>query len=140
MKKARTQSRWFEMNRREFLGGAVGVVGASMALSPELSAAPSTHPQPTAPSDRLKLGIIGPGSRGQQLMRTMLRVPGVKFGAVCDVYEPRFDAARKITGENTPTFKDYRQLLEDKSLDAVIVATPLSFHATHVVAALESGK
>lgn len=128
------------MNRREFFGHAAGALGA-LALSPELIRSEETDaPQRTAPSDRLVLGIIGPGSRGQQLMRTFLRLPGVKFGGLCDVYEPRFAAARKITGENTPTYKDYRQLLEDKGLDAIVVATPLSLHATHVVAALESGK
>src|SRR5581483_8372732 len=92
-----------------------------------------------APSDTITLGIIGPGSRGQALMRAFLRVPGVRFGALCDVYPPRFAQARAITGEQTPAFDDYRKLLATPGLDAVIVSTPLSFHAEHVTAALDSG-
>src|SRR5205809_6296276 len=73
-------------------------------------------------------------------MRTFLRVPGVRFAGLCDVYEPRFAAAREITKENTPVYRDYRELLAARDLDAVIVSTPLSFHSEHVLAALESGR
>jgi predicted dehydrogenase len=116
------------------------VGAASVILSSESKAASSADAPKTAPSDRISLGIIGAGSRGQQLMRTFLQMPGVKFRGICDVYDPRFTAGRKITGEETPTYKDYRQLLDTKDLDAVVVATPLSFHAAHVVAALQSGR
>jgi len=73
-------------------------------------------------------------------MRYFLRVPGVRVAGLCDVYEPRFAAARKITGEDTPVYRDHRRLLEARDLDAIIVATPLSFHAEHVIAALQSGR
>lgn len=95
---------------------------------------------PAPASDHINLGIIGIGSRGQQLMRTFLRVPGVRFAGLCDVYEPRFAAGRQITKENTPIYRDHRQLLAERDIDAVIVSTPLSFHAQHVIAALESGR
>ena len=116
------------INRREFLGATAGTLAAS-ALSPAMAA-----------SDRVNLGIIGPGSRGQEVMRSFLRVPGVRFTALCDVYEPRFAQARKITGEQTPVYKDFRQMLDRKDIDAIMVATPLSFHEEHVIAALESGR
>ena len=116
------------MNRRDFLGATAGTLAAS-ALSPAMAA-----------SDRVNLGIIGPGSRGQEVMRSFLRVPGVRFTALCDVYEPRFAQARKITGEQTPVYKDFRQMLDRKDIDAIMVATPLSFHEEHVIAALESGR
>ena len=122
------------MNRREFIGGAAGVLSAASLLVGDEQA------KPVAPSDRVNLAIIGAGSRGQQLMRTFLRVPGVRFAGICDVYEPRFAAARKITGEQTPTYADYRRLLEAREIDAVYIATPLSDHAEHVTAALESGR
>jgi predicted dehydrogenase len=91
-------------------------------------------------SDQVNLGIIGVGSRGQQLMRTFLRVPGVRFAGLCDIYEPRFAAGREITKESTPIYRDHRELLNARDLDAVIVSTPLSLHAQHVTAALESGR
>ncbi len=121
------------MNRREFIGRAAAAGGA-------LLLAESGESWPKAPSDQINLGIIGVGSRGQQLMRTFLRVPGVRFAGLCDVYEPRFAAGREITGKNTPIYHDHRELLAARDLDAVIVSTPLSLHSQHVIAALESGR
>ena len=121
------------MNRREFIGRAAGALGGTLLLGE------SENLWGNAPSDRISLGIIGVGSRGQQLMRTFLRVPGVRFAGLCDVYEPRFAAGRKITNENTPIYHDHRELLAARDIDAVIVSTPLSFHAEHIIAVLESG-
>src|SRR5215813_2928155 len=122
------------MKRREFIGRAAGALGGVWLL------AETGTLWPEAPSDQINLGIIGVGSRGQQLMRTFLRVPGVRFAGLCDVYEPRFSAGREITKENTPAYRDYRELLAARDLDAVIVATPLSLHSEHVIAALKSGR
>src|SRR5260370_280209 len=126
------------MNRRNFVkavsAGTLGaaVVGRGIGRVRETRAVPA--------SDQIRLGIICPGSRGQELMRYFLRVPGVRMAGLCDVYEPRFAAARKITGEDTPIYRDHRRLLDVRDLDAVIVATPLSFHAEHVIASLQSGR
>src|SRR5262249_42621716 len=121
------------MNRREFIGRAAATGSALLlAASGDLWA--------KAPSGPINLGITGVGRRGQQLMRTFLRIPGVRFAGLCDVYEPRFAAGREITKESTPIYRDHRELLNARDLDAVIVATPLSFHAQHVTAALESGR
>ena len=122
------------MNRREFIGRAAEALGGALLLAD----AGNSWAKP--PSDQINLGIIGVGSRGQQLMRTFLRVPGVRFAGLCDVYEPRFSAGREITKESTLAYRDYRELLAARDLDAVIVSTPLSFHAEHVIAALKSGR
>lgn len=122
------------MNRREFIERAGGAVGAMSLLVSQGMAAR------VAPSDQINLAIIGPGSRGQQLMRTFLRVPGVRFTGICDIYEPRFEQARKITGEQTPVYRDHRKLLEARDTDAVIVATPLGTHCDIEVDVLESGR
>ncbi|HEX2711202.1 MAG TPA: Gfo/Idh/MocA family oxidoreductase [Candidatus Acidoferrales bacterium] len=95
--------------------------------------------RPVPPSDQVNLGVIGVGSRGQELMRVMLRIEGVRVRGLCDVYEPRFAQGRKVTAEETPIYRDYRRLVEARDLDAILVATPLSLHAEHVIAALESG-
>lgn len=123
------------MNRREFFGQAAGALAAASSV---VARPGSMHA--LAPSDQVNLGVIGVGSRGQELMRPLLRVPGVRIGGLCDVYEPRFAQGRKITNEQTPVYTDYRKLLEVRELDAVVVATPLSLHAEQVVGALESGK
>ena len=119
------------MNRREFLGGAAAVAASTFVEQSSATKLPA--------SDQVNLAIIGPGSRGQQLMRTFLRVPGVRFAALCDIYQPRWSQARKITGENTRAVQDYRELLSAKDIDAVIVSTPLSLHSEHITAALDSG-
>src|SRR5947209_15100856 len=128
------------MNRREFLGGAAATVAASAFAQTSEGNKAGENKAKTPASDRVNLAIIGPGSRGQQDMRTFLRVPGVRFVGLCDIYEPRWAQARKITGEQTPAFRDYRELLAMKGIDAVIVATPLSLHAEPISAALDSGQ
>jgi predicted dehydrogenase len=121
------------MDRRAFLKlTAAGVAAGGVA------GARSTRA--VAPSDRINVGVIGPGSRGQELIRYMLRVPGVRIAALADVYDARFAASRKLTGEETPAFADYRRLVDLRDLDAIVVATPLSLHAEHMVAALRSGR
>ncbi len=125
-----------EMDRRTFVGTAAGALAGAM-----LASGCKEAPKAVVPAgQQVRLGIIGPGSRGQELIRTFLRVPGVRFTALCDIYEPRFAEARQATGEPTPIYRDYRELLAAKDIDAVVVATPLWLHAQHVVAALESGR
>jgi predicted dehydrogenase len=123
------------MNRRQFFGKAAGAVAAVSALASRPASA-----RTVAPSDQLNVGIVGAGSRGKEVVRNFLRIPGVKITAICDVYEPRFAEARRITREETPVFTDYRRLLEVKNMDAVIIATPLYLHGQQVVAALDSGR
>jgi len=86
-----------------------------------------------------RLGVIGPGSRGQELVRSFLRVPGVKVVAAADIYPPRFAELNQTCGYQVASHSDYRALLDRKDLDAVIVATPLGLHAQHVLPALAAG-
>jgi predicted dehydrogenase len=123
------------MKRREFFGRAAGALAAMSVL---VSRPSDTFAVP--PSDQINLGVIGVGSRGQEVMRMMLRIPGVRIRGLCDVYEPRFVQGRKITGEETPVYQDYRRLLDVRDLDAIVIATPLSLHTEHIVRALESGR
>lgn len=123
------------MNRRSFLHGA----SASIMASGMTHALGQRAEKNVSPSDTVSVGVIGPGSRGQELMRQLLRVPGVRISAVCDIYEPRFAQVDQLVGTAVPRYQDYRQLLERKDLDAIVVATPLYLHAEHVNAALGSG-
>jgi predicted dehydrogenase len=93
-----------------------------------------------AKADELRVGVIGPGSRGQELIRQLLHVPGVRIAAICDIYEPRYAQVNRLVGSQIPATKDYRELLGRKDLDAIYVATPLAHHAEHVLAALETGR
>ena len=126
------------MNRRFFVQGlsAAAITAKSMSSVAEtvLADSSSRAPQP------VRLGIIGPGSRGKELIRNFLRVPGVTVAAAADVYEPRFQEVNQLCGYNVAAHPDYRALLDRKDLDAVIVASPLSFHSEHVIASLKSGR
>jgi predicted dehydrogenase len=130
------------MNRRKFVRNvSFGALGASILNGGwTLEALAQTAQKRVSPSDEIGIGVIGPGSRGQELMRNFLRVPGVRIRALADIYQPRFAQARRLTKEETPAYTDYRKLLERKDLDAIIVASPLYLHREHVVAALESGR
>jgi predicted dehydrogenase len=127
------------MERREFITASAAAAAAGTSLL-NACAPEETGDGDQAAGEIIRLGVIGVGSRGQYMMRQFLRVPGVQVAALCDVYEPRFDEGRTVTGEQTPAFRDYRTMLDAaRDLDAVVVATPLSMHAEHVLAALERG-
>jgi predicted dehydrogenase len=90
-------------------------------------------------NERLRAGIIGAGGRGRYLI-SQFKEGGVEVGAVCDVYQPNLEAGLKDASTGARPFTDYRRMLEDKSLDAVIVATPDHWHARMVIDAVEAGK
>lgn len=139
----------FVISRREFTQGlsaaalypaafsATGYAESDTAALAESEAARQIAPV----KDRspFRLGIIGAGSRGQELLRSFLRVPGVSVVAAADVYPPRYAQLNRLCGKEVAAHNDYRALLDRKDLDAVIVATPLGLHGEHVTAALSSG-
>jgi len=87
----------------------------------------------------LRLGVIGAGSRGQEVMRQFLHLPGVSVRAVCDVYPPRQQEVNRLAGEEVPFLPRYQDLLSRTDLDAVLIASPLAFHAEHTIAAAKTG-
>jgi predicted dehydrogenase len=90
-------------------------------------------------NDRIRIGLIGSGSRGKEILRAALRCHDVEAVAAADVYTRRLDDAKGIV-PGIATFKDYRALLDDKTIDAVLIATPQHLHALHFVAAIQAGK
>ncbi|HWR52719.1 MAG TPA: Gfo/Idh/MocA family oxidoreductase [Bryobacteraceae bacterium] len=116
------------MNRRSFLLAG----GAALAAH-------------AAPSDRIVLGVIGAGGRGELVMTTFQKDPTVRIGAVCDVYEPNLErsisvAAKGQGGSAPKSYRNYRQVLADKEIDAVLIATPEHWHHRMVLDALAAGK
>jgi predicted dehydrogenase len=129
------------VNRRDLLSGAAAALVATGLNPASALAHPDQSDQP-APSSQtpIRVGVIGPGSRGQELIRQLLHVPGVEITAVCDIYPPRFAQVNQLVGRDVPHTADYRQLLDRRDLDVIYIATPISFHAEHVLAALHSGR
>lgn len=96
-------------------------------------------PSALGANDRIRLGIIGPGDRGMQIVREALNCPNTEFVAFADVYTKRLEAAKAVA-PNAKTYLDYRYLLEDKNVDAVLIATPQHLHCEHFTATMDAGK
>jgi len=90
-------------------------------------------------NDRVRVGMIGVGNRGQDLLDEVKAVPNVQLVAMADVYRGRFDEAKKMA-PGILTFDDHRRLLDLKDVDAIIVASPLHTHARHFLDTLAAGK
>jgi predicted dehydrogenase len=119
------------IDRRTFTKGAAAL-GALAALSPGLRAAGS--------NDRIRLGFVGVGNRGDQLLDAFLAQPDAEVVALCDVYEPYLPAAQKKAGGKAQLHHDFRKLLDQKDVDAVVIATPDHWHALTFLAACRAGK
>jgi predicted dehydrogenase len=97
-----------------------------------------------APSDQVTLGLIGAGGRGTFVMTVFQKDPALRVTAICDVYEPNLErgisTAKKTSGTAPAAYRNYKQLLADKNVQAVLIATPEHWHAQMVLDALAAGK
>lgn len=129
------------LNRREFLRAAAATGAGLMVTIPGWA---QEAAEPTAKADELAVGIIGAGSQGRVLVNFGLKIPGIRFVAVCDIwpYHQRYAAnLLKKYDQAVNVYEDYREMLvKEKHLDAVIVASPDWVHAEHANACLRAGK
>jgi predicted dehydrogenase len=121
-----------DVTRRDFIKRAAQGTAAGLAFS---AARPAV-----AASDRVRVGVIGPGHQGRNDMKSFLRQPDVEIGVVCDVYEPNLRRAVDAAGGQAQTCKDFRQVLDRKDIDAVLVGAPDHWHALATVEACKAGK
>lgn len=91
-------------------------------------------------NDQIQIALIGAGGMGTADTNTAITVPGVKLIAACDLYDGRLADAKKKWGNDIATTRDYREILERKDVDAVIIATPDFWHKDISVAAMNKGK
>ena len=91
-------------------------------------------------NEKLRVAAIGTGGRGQLLMRTANSIGGIEWVAIADVNEVRATEVKAKLAPSATIYSDYRKLLDDKSIDAVIIASPDHWHVPMLVAALEAGK
>ncbi|MGA9057323.1 MAG: Gfo/Idh/MocA family oxidoreductase [Terriglobia bacterium] len=123
-----------QINRRDFFKrAAVSTAGVSLAMS-----GASTGSVMGA-NDRIRLGLIGCGHQGVDNMKHFMK-QGVEVAAVCDVYEPNLQKGLEAAGGKAKAVKDFRQVLDEKEIDAVIVATPDHWHPLPTVMACQAGK
>jgi len=130
-----------ELSRRDFLVSTAAAAGAGLVLPKALGAQVSG---PAGPAGEVKIALIGAGTQGREvLLVNCLKIPGVRFRAVCDIwpYHQRY-ASRLLEryGQPVNVYDDYREMLaKEKGLDAVLVATPEWMHAEQTIACLEAG-
>jgi predicted dehydrogenase len=117
---------------------AAGIVTAAAAVG-DLEGAPAIL-KVHAASDQMKYGMIGAGGRGSYLLKHLTKVDNGHCAAVCDLDAERLDNAAVITGTNPTKYKDYRELLSDKNVEAVLITVPLFEHFEVTKDALQAGK
>lgn len=116
--------------RRVFLAAASG-----LALGPRLAAS-----SVQGANNRVRIGVIGTGGRARGLMNQLKSIADAEMVAVCDVYEPRMLQAAEITGPSAVKVADYRRILDNKEIDAVLIGAPDHWHKTMTLDAIAAGK
>jgi predicted dehydrogenase len=120
------------MKRRDFVTGMLGAAAASAGF-------PVTA-RVLGANDRVNVGWIGCGGRGNYDAHLLRQIPNVEIVAVCDVYEPHARAARAKIGSRCQCYHDFRHILEREDVDVVLIATPDHWHAIPAVLACQAGK
>ncbi len=119
-----------DSTRREFVKRAALGTVALAALSPA---------RVLGANDRVRVGMIGVGGRGQELLKQVQQVPNAQLVAIADIYSLHREQAKQMA-PGIDVVDDHRRLLERKDIDAVIVASPLHIHKLHFVDVLAAGK
>jgi predicted dehydrogenase len=137
-------------SRRSFIKKAVGTALASTAAPALLL----SNPKPTSeliewrqsekkkfgPNDQVNIAVIGMGIMGFNNLSTSVKIPGVKLVAACDLYTGRLDHTKEVYGNDIFTTKNYKELLDRKDIDAVIIATSDHWHDKISIEAMNKGK
>jgi len=119
-----------ELTRRQF-ARTMAAAGAATALS---------RMRVLGANDRIRLGFIGLGNRGDQVLDGFLAHKDAEVVAICDLWQPYLDFAAKKIGSGPKQFKEYRKLLDLKDVDAVVICTPDHWHALQTIHACQAGK
>ena len=132
-----------ELTRRQFVHGTAVAAGAGLMMgNPAVWAQEAAETKGNA--DELAVAIIGPGSQGRNLLNNCLKIPGIRFVAICDIWEYHRKYSANILkkyDQIVTKYDDYREMLEkEKNIDVVIVSTPDWMHAEHAIACMKAGK
>lgn len=132
-------------SRRKFLQNSAFLAGGSMLSTAVNNKAFAYFSNKVAPSDQLNIAAIGINGMGWSDLTAALKVPGVNLVGLCDVdknvLDKRMDElAKKGNTSKVTTYSDYRKLLDNKDIDAVIIGTPDHWHALQMIHACEAGK
>lgn len=119
------------ISRRGFVKtGVIGIAGMAFGLQAMGI---------TGNTDPIRVGIIGMGSRGGGIAHILHTLPGLELIACCDIMEQQLQVSASAPA-NVKRYRDYRELLDDRSVDAVVITLPEHLHFPATVAALQAGK
>lgn len=122
-----------ELTRRRFVAGGVGAAVAT-------TLAAGSRAENSGANDRIRLGFIGTGNRGGQLLDAFMQHSDMEITAICDVYKPHIEKAKAKIGGDVEVHADFRNLIGSNNVDAVVIATPDHWHAIQCIAACDAGK
>jgi len=122
------------ITRRGLMKGAAGMAGLSLARS----SGPALGAQ--GANEKVVMGFIGTGGQGTAHIREFAKMKDVAIAAVCDVDQAHREKAAKAAGSSPKQLKDFRELLDMKDIDAVLVATPDHWHGIVAIEACKAGK
>ncbi len=121
------------MKRRQFIQRVMGTAAIPLSGTSSIS-------KILGANERVQVGMVGCGGRGRLLAKLMRGIPNVEIIAVCDVYDAQIAGAEEWAGPRCRSHRDFRKLLEQKDVDAVVIATPDHWHAIPTVLACQAGK
>ena len=127
-----------DITRRE-----VVQIGAATAVAAAVVTKAASGPyiqKVKAANSQIQLGIIGTGGRGQYHITHLNKLDGHKLVAACDIYEPNLKKATSESKDKPQGYKDYRELLARKDVDAVLISAPLYMHYPMTKDAILAGK
>lgn len=125
-------------SRRKFMLTSAATLSGAVAFGH--SALPTMTLSQSDKDNPIRVGLIGSGSRGSGIAHVLKELPGISLMACCDVIPAHLEKGMSLADKGAKAYTDYRQLLDDKSLDAVIIAVPLYLHAAVGGDAIEAGK
>jgi len=129
------------INRRQFMQRSLVGAAATPLLLHTIGHDAEALGQGTSPNDRIQVGFIGVGARVQSgVLQAAMGTPGVEVIGVCDAYKGRVARALERLGSRAKDYGDYRSLLADKTIDAVVIATPDHWHKPMTLEAFAAGK
>lgn len=134
-------------SRRKFLQ-QIGATGFMMGAAPLTSLAAKAkaeerilqYEKPVSANDKVRIGVIGYGVQGHFDLNTALAVPGVELAGICDLYTGRIENAKEQYGKDLYTTINYKDLLDRKDIDAILLCTTDVWHARIALDALAKGK
>src|SRR5689334_4745397 len=115
--------------RRSFVAGVSAAVAGAAAVK-----------SASAANEKINIGFIGYGLIGKRHVLDFRDQPDVNIAAFAECHEGRLNEAKSLIGDNTKGYRDFRELLDDKSIDAVVISTPDHWHALMTMLACAAGK